>query len=34
VPHTEYRDFEHFLAVLGYAYWEESHNPVYRLFLA
>jgi len=33
VPDTEHGDFEDFLAVLAYPYWEESHNPVYRLFL-
>jgi threonine dehydratase len=27
-------DFEDFLQNLGYAHWNESGNPAYRLFLA
>jgi len=34
VPPCEMGDFEDFLAKLGYAYWNESHNPAYKLFLA
>lgn len=34
VPGTENTEFERFLATLGYPYWEETNNPVYRLFLA
>jgi threonine dehydratase len=26
-------DFAQFLATLGYRYWDESLNPVYKLFL-
>ena len=25
--------FAQFLATLGYRYWDESQNPVYKLFL-
>ena len=34
VPESENREFDRFLATLGYPYWEETQNPVYRLFLA
>jgi threonine dehydratase len=34
VPTTETEAFDRFLATLGYPYWEETQNPVYRLFLA
>jgi threonine dehydratase len=34
VPPSEMGDFEDFLAKLGYAYWNESNNPAYKLFLA
>jgi threonine dehydratase len=34
VPAAENGEFERFLATLGYPHWEESVNPVYRLFLA
>jgi threonine dehydratase len=34
VPQTDNAEFERFLATLGYPHWEETHNPVYRLFLA
>jgi threonine dehydratase len=34
VPESEKNEFERFLTTLGYPYWEESRNPVYRLFLA
>ncbi len=33
VPETEQDAFEQFLQTLGYAYWNESSNPVYSLFL-
>ncbi|MYM35943.1 threonine ammonia-lyase, biosynthetic [Duganella sp. FT94W] len=33
VPPEEMSDFAQFLATLGYRYWDESSNPVYRLFL-
>ena len=33
VPESENGEFERFLATLGYPYWEETQNPVYRLFL-
>lgn len=34
VPESENRDFDRFLATLGYPYWEETQNPAYRFFLA
>jgi threonine dehydratase len=34
VPPSEMGDFEDFLAKLGYAHWNESNNPAYKLFLA
>jgi threonine dehydratase len=34
VPASDTRAFSQFLATLGYPYWNESANPVYRLFLA
>jgi threonine dehydratase len=34
VPEAENAEFQQFLATLGYPYWDESQNPVYRLFLA
>ena len=34
VPPGEMRQFRDFLKNLGYAYWNESDNPVYKLFLA
>ncbi|HLX03685.1 MAG TPA: threonine ammonia-lyase, biosynthetic [Trinickia sp.] len=34
VPEAENAEFEEFLSTLGYPYWDESQNPVYRLFLA
>jgi threonine dehydratase len=34
VPTSETEAFERFLATLGYPNWEETQNPVYRLFLA
>jgi threonine dehydratase len=34
VPPNEMGDFEEFLEQLGYAYWNESGNPAYQLFLA
>ncbi|MGH8782816.1 MAG: threonine dehydratase, partial [Paraburkholderia sp.] len=33
VPDTDHAEFVRFLATLGYPYWEESDNPVYKLFL-
>ncbi|MGA1476261.1 MAG: threonine ammonia-lyase, biosynthetic, partial [Prochlorothrix sp.] len=33
VPQSEMEDWQRFLANLGYRYWDESHNPVYQLFL-
>ncbi|NWG30867.1 MAG: threonine ammonia-lyase, biosynthetic [Rhodocyclaceae bacterium] len=33
VPQREMREFRTFLRNLGYRYWDESHNPAYRLFL-
>ncbi|MFM0309890.1 threonine ammonia-lyase, biosynthetic, partial [Paraburkholderia sp. RL17-383-BIF-A] len=34
VPVSENEAFDRFLATLGYPNWEETQNPVYRLFLA
>ena len=34
VPEAELLEFQVFLDGLGYAYWEESGNPAYRLFLS
>jgi len=33
VPKKEMKDFRSFLSTLGYRYWDESQNPVYKLFL-
>jgi len=33
VPPDEMEDWQLFLASLGYRYWDESQNPVYKLFL-
>ncbi|VVD74398.1 threonine ammonia-lyase, biosynthetic [Pandoraea terrigena] len=33
VPDNEKAAFRDFLATLGYPYWDESDNPVYKLFL-
>lgn len=33
VPSEEMSAFAQFLATLGYRYWDESSNPVYKLFL-
>ncbi len=33
VPQDEMAEFGQFLATLGYRYWDESNNPVYKLFL-
>jgi threonine dehydratase len=33
VPPSDTRAFNHFLSTLGYPYVEETHNPVYRMFL-
>jgi threonine dehydratase len=34
VPVSDHAALERFLSTLGYPYWDESGNPVYRLFLA
>lgn len=34
VPESESGELEAHLAELGYAYWEESNNPAYTMFLA
>jgi threonine dehydratase len=33
VPHHDKAALSDFLDNLGYAYWDESDNPAYRLFL-
>ena len=33
VPPDEMGEFARFLDTLGYRYWDESSNPVYKLFL-
>jgi threonine dehydratase len=33
VPPEEMGEFAKFLATLGYRYWDETQNPVYKLFL-
>ncbi|MDN4056274.1 threonine ammonia-lyase, biosynthetic [Massilia sp. YIM B02763] len=33
VPNGEMDEFRQFLATLGYRHWDESANPVYKLFL-
>jgi len=33
VPAGEMNEFRQFLTTLGYRYWDESANPVYKLFL-
>ena len=33
VPPLEMEDWQAFLNTLGYRYWDESQNPVYKLFL-
>ncbi|MEN9865938.1 MAG: threonine ammonia-lyase, biosynthetic [Pseudomonadota bacterium] len=33
VPKNDTQAFQAFLTTLGYRYWDESSNPVYRLFL-
>jgi threonine dehydratase len=33
VPREEMDEFRQFLATLGYRHWDESANPVYKLFL-
>jgi threonine dehydratase len=33
VPRKEMKAFREFLATLGYRYWDETDNPVYKLFL-
>ncbi|MCB0991880.1 MAG: threonine ammonia-lyase, biosynthetic, partial [Acidimicrobiales bacterium] len=34
VPPEEQSQFQDFLSTVGYRYWDESHNPAYKLFLA
>jgi threonine dehydratase len=34
VPASENVEFQQFLATLGYQWWDEGANPVYKLFLA
>ena len=34
VPPGEMKAFREFLKTLGYAHWNETHNPAYKLFLA
>jgi len=34
VPPAEMREFKAFLKNLGYAHWNETDNPAYKLFLA
>jgi threonine dehydratase len=34
VPPAEMGEFRKFLKTLGYAHWDESNNPAYKLFLA
>jgi threonine dehydratase len=34
VPEDETAELEAHLAELGYAYWEESDNPAYAMFLS
>jgi threonine dehydratase len=34
VPPSEKIGFKNFLDNLGYRYWDETNNPVYKLFLA
>jgi threonine dehydratase len=34
VPETDLEEFDRHLQELGYPYWDESHNPAYRMFLA
>ena len=33
VPPADHEDFSLFLSELGYPYWNESENPIYKLFL-
>jgi threonine dehydratase len=33
IPEKEQDEFQHFLEALGYAYWKETNNPAYQLFL-
>ena len=33
IPKTEMDGWTSFLSALGYAFWEESKNPAYSLFL-
>ncbi len=33
VPPSEMEDWQAFLDTLGYRYWDESENPVYKMFL-
>ena len=33
VPQQDMKAFDQFLSTIGYPYWNESDNPVYKLFL-
>ena len=33
VPEQDWEEFEQHLSELGFAYWEETDNPAYRMFL-
>jgi threonine dehydratase len=33
VPNTELDRWQQFLKSIDYTYWEETHNPAYKLFL-
>ena len=33
VPKKEMKAFRQFLSSLGYRHWDETENPVYKLFL-
>jgi len=33
VPKKEMKEFRTFLAQLGYRHWDETKNPLYKLFL-
>ena len=34
VPHQQLNEFQNFLDMLGYPYWNEINNPAYQLFLS
>ncbi len=33
VPASEMDEFRQFLTTLGYRFWDETANPVYKIFL-